>query len=452
MNARTARSRAALLEGPIGPTLARLAVPGIAAMAIQSSMSIVEAWYLGRLGTVELAAVALVFPILMLANMLSAGAVGGAVSGATANATGAGDEARAETILRAALLIALCCGLAMAALFYFAGPTFYRLLGGEGDVLAAALAYSDRLMPALVLIWLFNMAAGVMRGAGDMLRPAMLQALVAASHFGLSWLLILRLDLGIAGAAWAMGGAYAAGLAAVALLFAGGGAAVAFRPGPVPRSLVMPLLRIGSLAGFQAVMTIVTALTVTALVGRLGPVWLAGYGIAARLEFLMIPIIFGIGSAMIAMVGANRGAGRMDRAQAVAWRGSGAAALIVGAIGVASALFPVFWASLYTADAAVIEACAAYMRRVAPFYAFFGLGLSLYFAAQAMQTMGVPVIASLSRFAIIAGGGGALLAAGRAEPDAVFICVALGMAAYGVIVAAGLRWVSWRPRPARRPA
>jgi Na+-driven multidrug efflux pump len=152
------------------------------------------------------------------------------------------------------------------------------------------------------------------------------------------------------------------------------------------------------------------------------------------------------------MVGANRGAGRMDRAQAVAWRGAGAAALIVGAIGVASALFPAFWASLYTADAAVIEACAVYMRRVAPFYAFFGLGLSLYFAAQAMQTMGVPVIGSLSRFAIIAGGGGALLAAGRAEPVAVFICVALGMAAYGVIVAAGLRWVSWRPRPDRRPA
>lgn len=452
MNARTARSRAAMLDGPVWPTLARLAAPAIAAMAIQSAMSIVETWYLGRLGTAELAGVALVFPVLMLANMLSAGAVGGAVSGATANALGAGDDGRAEMILRAALLIALGCGVVMAAGFWLLGPAFYALLGGRGAVLELALTYSDRLMAGVVLIWLFNMGAGVLRGAGDMVRPALLQGLVAVSHFGLSWLLIARLGLGAGGAAWAMAGAYAVGLTGLALLYLSGRTAVALRPGAVARTLVTPLLKIGALAGFQAVMTVVTALTVTALVGRLGPVWLAGYGVAARLEFLMIPIIFGIGIALIAMVGANRGAGRIERARRIAWCGAGAAAAIVGTIGIASATFPTAWASLYTADPAVIEATAVYMRRVAPCYGFFGLGLALYFACQAMETVGTPVLGSLLRFAVIAGGGIALAIAGQASPERIFTCVALGMSAYGVVVAGGLRWRAWRPRPGRLSA
>lgn len=449
--ARAVRSRTALLTAPVWSTLARLAVPGIVAMAIQSSMSIVETWYLGQLGTVALAGVALVFPILMLANMLSAGAVGGVVSGATAHAVGANDLPRAETVLRAALLIALFSGLVMAALFRLAGPAFYGLLGGEGAVLDAALAYSDALMPGVVLIWLFNMSAGVLRGSGDMVRPAVLQALVAASHFVLCRILILDLGLGIAGAAWAMSGAYVVGLAGLAALFLTGRSAVPLRRGSVSRQLVLPLLRHGTLAAFQAAMTIATALLVTAMVGRLGPTYLAGYGIGARLEFLMIPIIFGIGSALIAMVGANAGAGQRERAVGIGWRGALLAALIVGAIGLGSAAAPTAWASLFTSDPAILAASAAYMEIVAPCYVFFGLGLSLYFASQSLQTLGAPVTGSSLRLAIVVLG--AALGSGSEtapNPDIVFGIVALAMASYGSVVALGLRFGPWRlPRRPR---
>ncbi|WP_416899319.1 MAG: MATE family efflux transporter [Minwuia sp.] len=220
---------------------------------------------------------------------------------------------------------------------------------------------------------------------------------------------------------------------------------MAFRRGPVPAALLKPLSRLAFLAGFQAVLTVVTVMLITGMVGRLGPVWLAGYGVGARLEFLMIPIIFGIGAALIAMVGANRGAGQRERAAAIAWRGTLLATVIVGGIGALSAAFPSAWASIYSDDPEVIAACAVYMQRVAPFYAFFALGLALYFASQAMQTLTVPVIGSLLRFAIIAGGGLTLSAFDLATPASVFSLVALGMAAYGIWVAAGLRFVSWRP-------
>ncbi len=437
--------RTRLLTAPVLPTLFRLAVPSIAAMMIMSSMSIVEAWYLGQEGTVELAGVALVFPIMMLSTMLSGGAVGGAVSGATANALGAGDTARAEMILRASVILSVGGGAIMAAIFLIFGRAFYGFLGGEGAVLDAAMDYSDTLMPGMILIWMTNMGAGIMRGAGDMVRPAVIQAVTAISHFVLCWVLIAEAGLGIAGAAWAMTGSYAVGLAALWFLFLTGRSQVVFVAGPVARALMVPLLKIGSLAGIQAVMTVVTALTVTALMGRLGPEWLAGYGIGARLEFLMIPVIFGIGASLIAMVGTNAGAGQRDRAISIAWQGTFVAAGIVGLIGLASYLAPTFWARQFTDDPAVIAATATYMRTVAPCYAFFGLGLCLYFASQSMQSLGAPVIGSFMRLVIIAGGGIALFRSGDTDPDNIFMLVATAMVLYGVVVASGLRLFAWRP-------
>ncbi|WP_416899320.1 MAG: MATE family efflux transporter [Minwuia sp.] len=196
--------RQAILSGPIWPVLARMAAPGIAAMMIMSMMSIVETWFLGRIGTGALASVALVFPVFMLTNMLSAGSVGGVISGATANMTGAGDEGGAEAVLRTGTLMASVCGLAMAGFFWLAGPSFYRLLGGEDAVLEGALTYSSILMIAIPLMWQFNMLAGVLRGSGDMSTPAVIQGLVTLGHFGFCWLFIQRLDLGIAGAGYAV--------------------------------------------------------------------------------------------------------------------------------------------------------------------------------------------------------------------------------------------------------
>lgn len=441
-------ARARLLTAPIWPTLFRLAGPAIIAMAIQSAMSVVETSYLGQLGRTELAGVALVFPLFMLAGMLSAGAVGGAVSGATAQAVGAGDQPRAEAILRAAVAIATACGLLMGLLIWLFDAAIFGALGGTGAVLDAAMDYAGVLMPGLVAIWLFNMASGVLRGAGDMVRPALLQAVVTGCHFILAPLLILGFGdfagFGIRGAAMAIVGAYGIGVVATAILILSGHGPVRLRAGPVPAAVVGPLLRIGFVAGIQAVFTIVTALWVTGLIGRLGPAALAGYGIGARLEFLMIPIIFGFGAAMIAMVGANAGAGNRARAIAIAWRGALAASLVVGAIGLGNAAYPTAWASLFTTDPEVIAATATYMGIVAPCYLFFALGLSLYFASQGLKSLGMALVGSIARFVIIAGG--TLVLSARASPDAetAFGCVAVAMIAYGLIVSLGLRFGSWR--------
>lgn len=438
------RRRTAILSGPIWPVMFRMSAPAIVATLIMSGLSVVETWFLGQIGTVALAAVALVFPVFMLTNMLSAGSIGGVMSGATANALGAGDQEQAASVLRAGFLMAGVCGVIMALIFWLSGPHFYALLGGEGEVLEGAVRYNVILMLALPLIWQFNMLSGIIRGSGDMLTPALLQALVTACHFGFSWLFILTMDLGIAGAGWAILAAFAIGCGAVAAVLFSSRSPVKPGFGPIPRALLMPLMRMATMAAFQAVVTIITIMLITGLIGQLGPVWLAGYGVGARLEFLMMPIVFGIGASLIALVGANRGAGQIDRALGIAWRGTLMACIFVGGIGAVNAIFPSAWAEFYSDDPDVIAASAAYMTHVAPFYVFFGMGTALYFASQAMQTLGVPVAGAVVRFVIIAAGGAVLYLFDMATPGPVFTLVAAGMTVYGLFIALGLRLWVWK--------
>lgn len=436
--------RARLLDGPILSTLATLAAPNIAASFLQSGMSIVEGAYLGVLGTVELAGVALVFPLLMLTNMLSGGAIGGVVAGATARALGAGDDPRAQEILRAAVLIALVLAAVMALAILGYGRALYRLLGGDGGVLEAADLYGDRLAAGIVALWLFNVLASLLRGSGDSIRPAIALGCVLGLHALIAWVLIFPVGMGIAGAGLAMPLAYLIGLVGLSGWLLSGRAAVAVRPGPVSGRVLWPLLRQGTLAAAQSLLTVSMALIVTAIIGRLGTHWLAGYGIGARLEFLMIPVIFGVGASLIAMVGVNVGAGRRARAIRIAWIGGALAACIVGTIGMVGALAPDLWGRLFTDDPAILAALGLYLGIVGPFYAFFGLGLCLYFASQGLGSMVWPVVGTLLRLLIILGGGLALTATGAATPEAVFAVVAGAMAFYGLFIVTALRLGPWR--------
>ncbi len=434
-----------LVGAPLARTLPRLAVPNMAASLVQSVIIVNEARLLGAVGIDALAGIALVFPLLMLAQTLSAGAIGGAVSAAVARAAGAGDRARVQAVLRGAVAIALGAASAMGVLVWTAGPAIFRALGGHDAALDAAMAYALPLFGGIALLWLFNMLAGVLRGGGDTLRPALCVGVAAAAHLAVAGELLRGpLLQAMRGAAFAYLLAYGAGLLALLAVLLRRSQPIRFdwRAG-LPVAILWPVLRAGLFAGNQSVLTIAYSLVATAIVGRLGASWLAGYGLGLRLELLMIPVIFGIGGALIAIVGAHVGAGQRARAIAMAWRGALVAATLVGAIGIGAALAPWIWTDLLTGDAEVARACARYLRTVGPCYAFFALGMCLYFCSQATGTLWVPVLGALLRLALVAAGCAALAALDALRPDTVFAVIAGAMLAYGVFVAAGLRFGPW---------
>src|SRR5436190_21443331 len=145
-----------LLEGPIVGTLLRLATPNVLVMFVQAAVGLIETYFVAKLGTDALAGVALVFPMIMLMQMMSAGGVGGGISSAIARALGAGRRADADALVLHALVVGLAFGLVFTVAVLGGGRWLYAAMGGRGPSLEAALIYSNVVFAGAILLWIFN--------------------------------------------------------------------------------------------------------------------------------------------------------------------------------------------------------------------------------------------------------------------------------------------------------
>ncbi|MFA5916422.1 MAG: MATE family efflux transporter, partial [Burkholderiales bacterium] len=314
-----------LLTAPILPTLVRFALPNMGAMLATALAAIAETTYVGKLGVGSLAAMALVFPMVMLQMMLSGGAMGGGVSSAVSRALGAGDGARANALAVHGMWIGLSAGALYTALMLVLGPAMYAALGGHGEALAQAVAYSNVAFVGSIGVWLTNTFASVIRGAGIMRVPSatffavsVLQVLVGGA-LGLGWGSLPR--LGMPGVAAGQVVAYALGAAFLYAYLRSRRSRVrlSVRATALRRELMRDILKVGALACISPLQTVLTILILTRLVAQFGTTALAGYGIGTRLEFLLIPIGFAIGVASVPLVGMAIGARKIARARRATW-------------------------------------------------------------------------------------------------------------------------------------
>lgn len=442
-----------LLHGPIVPTLLSLAWPNILVMLAQASTGLIETWWVSHLGTDALAGMALVFPGVMLMQMISSGAMGGGISSAIARALGAGRRDEADALVLHAIVINIALGVFFSILMLAFGEPIYRALGGKGAELGSALQYSNVVFAGIVLLWLMNGLASVIRGTGNMMVPGLVICGGVVLLVPLSPCLIFGIGpfpaLGVAGAGAALIAYYAAGTGVLAWYILSGRNLASFRLAPLRWPLFRDILRVGGVASITSLQTNVTVGVVTALVaGVAGADAVAGYGTGARLEYLLVPLAFGLGGPLVALVGTNVGAGQGERALRIALVGGGIAFAMTETIGLAAAIWPQAWLSLFTADERVIAAGSAYLRVVGPAYGFFGLGLALYFASQGAGRLFWPLSAGFLRmFIAIAGGWLALRMTGSLQW--LFAALALGLVAYGVTIALAIRSGAWFRGPTR---
>ena len=428
-----------LLTAPIVPTLLRLSAPGVLLVLFQSMVSVGDTYFVGRLGTEPLAALALVFPLIMLLQMTSTGAMGGGVSSAIARALGSGNTAAARKLVVHALVIAAAMGLGFTVLVLLFGPWLYQALGGRGDTLGHALRYSDIVFGGAIVVWIANTLSSVLRGSGNMHTPAFALIGAALVHLPLSATLVAR--IGIAGA----GIAYVITFSIAALVMA----AIVFRRTSALRPhredwalewrLFREILRVGAISSLNSLQTVVTAVIITGFVGRYGAGALAGYGVGLRLELLQIPLVFAVGQALVVLVGTHVGAARPERAKEIAWAGAALAASISLAIGITVSIFPLAWVGLFSADAAVLESGSQYLRTVAPFYPFLAAGIALYFASQGAGRVLRPVLAGTVRLIMVIAGG--LMAVSL---QGVFIVIAAAMIAFGALTMWFVASAKWK--------
>ncbi len=437
-----------LLEEPIAPTLLRLATPNVLVMLMQASVGLIETYFVAKLGTDALAGVALVFPVLMLMQMMSAGAIGGGISSAIARALGANRRDDANALVMHAVAVALGLGILFTIALLGGGGWLYLTMGGRGAALDAALKYSAVVFSGAVLVWVFNSLANVIRGTGNMTVPAAVTALGTLALIPLSPCLIFGWgpfpDLGVVGGAVAVLLFYAGGTVALYSYVRGHRSVVrlSFANIRFRWAFFSEILRVGSVASLITIQTNLTIAIATGFVGHFGTAAIAGYGTASRLEYLLIPLVFGFGGPLVAMVGTNIGAGRRDRALRAAWIGAWIAGALTTAIGVTAAIAPRTWLSLFGTDPAMLDAGSRYLHIVGPFYGFFGFGMALYFASQGAGRLSWPLLANQVRFAIAAGGG---FVAMRVSGDVSLVFFALGaaLAAFGLLNAAAVAAGAW---------
>ncbi|MGE5270568.1 MAG: MATE family efflux transporter, partial [Thiohalocapsa sp.] len=391
----------------------------------------------------------------MLMQMMSNGGIGGGVASAIARALGAGRKADAESLVLHALVLAFVFGLVFTAGELLFGRALYRSLGADDGALGAALAYGHVVFAGAVLVWIVSLLAAALRGSGNVVVPAVVTLAGVVVLLPLSPALIFGWGpfprLGIAGAGVAVVVYYlCATVALVAYLRSGRGALrLRLDLKRLEWRLFADVLGVGALSALGTVQANLTVVLVTGAVGRSGAEAIAGYGVASRLDYILIPLLFGVGTGALTLVGINVGAGQVARARRIAWIGALIGAGFTEVIGLAAAAAPRAWLGLFSDDAAVLATGAHYLHVVAPTYGLFGLGMMLYFAGQGAGRVLWPVLAGTARLLVAAGGGWLVVGSFDGGLDGLFIAVAVASIVYGVWVALALRLTPWSPRAGR---
>jgi putative MATE family efflux protein len=450
-----------LVEGPILRTLLSLAWPNIVAFSAGTCVVIAETSYIGRLGVESLAAMALVFPCVMLTMTMSGGAMGGGVTSAIARAIGANDVDRASTLAAHALLIGLCFGLTFMLGMLIFGPALLALLGGRGNVLAQAVAYIQIFFGGAVLPWLMQTMSGILRGTGNMKLPSLMMFSSAVCQIILGGTLSLGLGpfpaFGMRGVA---AGSLTAYLISVSVmgwyLFSGRARVVPKIKGlRIQWAMFFDILKVGAIACFSPLQSVLTISIFTHMLASFGTEILAGYGIGARLEFLLTSISFSFGIASVPMIGMAIGAGRIERARRIAWTAGTVAFMAVGGIATFIAIFPDLWVSIFTNDVSVRAASRQYLATAAPMYAFIGLASSMYFSSQGAAKVIGPVLAQTARLLFVVTGGW-WLSTHDATAQSFFTLAAASMVVLGVLSCSSVILTRWGPKesplPKVRPA
>ena len=425
----------------------KLGFPNIIAWLAWTISTFADAFFVGILGTNTLASIALIFPFQMLMLMMAGGAIGGGVTSSIGRAIGNKDVVKAESSAWCSLIICLIMALIYTIIFIFFSRDIFSFMGGSGEALEGAINYAKIFFGFSIFVWLVNILSAIIRGLGDTLTPA--KAITVGSFFQILLSAVLTLGFSFIPSFGVMG-------PAIALIFCHAGMVVyllfylffvqsiiTVKVKQISIDIFKDIMKVGGLGLLNSITIALTVAVVTGYVGNYGVKALAGYGLGARLELMLTPIIFGLGAALTASVSINIGSNKFNRARKIAWTGGLISFILIGLIGTIFSIFPMLWLDNFTSDADVLYFSIKYLNIVAPFYCLFGLGQALYFASQGTGKMIKPIIVGLFRFfSVITIGYISLIF--NMTIDYIFFAVSIGLVITGIGMSLCLKGSEWR--------
>lgn len=313
-----AETKARLTDGPVGQHLVSMTVPVLFGITTMMAQGLIDTWFLGRVGDRELAAFGFGFPILMIVTSVAIG-LGAGTSSVVARAIGADDHRRARRLATDSLILSFAITLVICIVGMLTINPLFRLLGAPEDMLPLIRGFMLILYAGVPFIVVGMVGMASMRATGDTRLPGTMMVLAAVLNVILDPILIFGV-----GPVPAMGlnGAAMAALLARGAIFFGTLYMMRYRLDmisfnkPQPQELrksCIDILHVGlPAAGTNAIVPLGAAF-ITAMIARYGPEAVAGFGVASRIESMMLVIFYAMSSIIGPFVGQNFSAGKQQR-------------------------------------------------------------------------------------------------------------------------------------------
>lgn len=387
---------AKLIQGAVGKILFKMTMPMIVGIIAMVSFNLVDAFYIGRLGIKELAALSFTFPVVLVINSLALG-LGIGASAVISVAIGVGDRQKVRRLTTDSLLLALMIVAFSVFLGLLTVDQLFRFLGATPEVRPLVIKYMRIWYLGMIFVVIPMVGNNAIRATGDTKTPAAIMLTAVVINMVLDPLLIFGIGpfprLELAGAAIATVFARATSMS-VALYVLGRRERMLTFQRPTWENLLGSWKRILYIglpsAGTRMIVPISTGF-ITGLLSRFGPVTVAAYGVSTRIEFFSLAAVNALASVIGPFVGQNLGAGRYDR-MALAIKYGKAFSLAWGAticLLLALAARPI--ASVFNKDPGVIATIALYLRIVPLSYGLQGI---LLLSAAAMNVLNRPLQAA----------------------------------------------------------
>ncbi len=448
MNSTSSTRLNLILEDSVSTMLIKLAGPNLISVVLMTSVTFADAWYVGKVGIGPLASLALIFPLQSLMQMMGMGAIGGGIASSVGRAVGRNDfKAANQVIWHAVLLSAAMSFLYIITLGVFAEKILI-ILGSPPESIPDATQYAKILFGMAPVLWLYFAMSSILRGIGSIQLVAIVMIFTSLTQILLSG--IYTLGFAFIPAYGTLGPAIAtvicqgtAGITMLGYLFTRR-VNISLQVQTWDFKPVLDILRVGGPSSLNSITIVSTAVIVTSLVSRYGTESLAGYGLGSRLEFMLIPLAFGVGGVLTSAVGINFGAGKYSRARKITWYGAILTSLVSGLIGLIVAVEPELWLGWFTADKEALAIGAKYLIIVGPVYGLFCGGQTLYFASQGTGNMLRPVGAGCLRLLIVSIVGFVCIRL-TFDISVLFFGVAAGMSTIGVMLTWHMFTKPWHP-------
>ncbi len=373
-----APTAAKLVSGSIPRHLVQQTLPAIIGVAAIMSIGIVDAYFIGQLGSEPLAAISFIFPVSVASTSLGVGVMVG-INSVVARALGEGDSEKAARRANFGIVFAVLCGAAMGLALWLAIDVIFTAMNAPAHLMPLIRAYMTPYamgFPLSLTIMGFN---GVLRGQGEAKRTSTVSIAYAAANWVLNPILITGAfgfeGFGIAGSAYATAIGWAIGVLTAIMLLRG--TSLPLNLGLLRHcSLIDPakaIIRVGLPAAFSNAINPLGLSILTALVALEGEAAVAGFGAAGRLQSFVIVPLLALSGAIGGIVGQNWGAREYGRAREAALYAAGFCVAWGLIVAIAMMAAGESFARVFTDDPQVIAEFARYLEIAAWGYAGFGL-------------------------------------------------------------------------------